>query len=501
MSTKRNESNVHAFFRRAFEVGKVEIIVIFLLLIALVVLLAVSCNNKNNKPGEIPSPSPTVRPTDESTPNPTVDPDTTEPATATPTPSPTPKIYGACSSVTKDVNSIPEAKDNWEIDYLMLVNWDNRLKYSGNPENLVRLQDALDTSLYHLQNPITVSASDRNYVIETEDDNYLRGNAVAVEALDKMCRAVMDQGCTYVKISETGSYRNYATQEGFWQNRLKQDPHYGDDPYRTLPKTVPGNASEHRTGLGFDVWLGVGGDDDESYKWLTANCYQYGFILRYPSNKTKITGIQYERWHYRYVGVEAATEIHDLGMCLEEYIAYKNGEPIPDGTHTPTPTPTPTPDPTLTPTPDPTEDLTPTPTGAPTPDTTPTPTPESAPGPNNTPTPTPKGSTDPNNTPTPTPKGNTDPNNTPTPTPKGNTDPSDTPTPTPKSEPSDTPTPTPKGDPTSGNTPTPTPKSEPGSAPTPTPDGDPTPTPEPPKDPTPTPDPNNDWGGNGAGTN
>ena len=494
MSTKRNESKVHAFVRRAFEVGKVEIIIIFLLIIALVVLLAVSCKNREQQPGEIPSP--TVRPTDGSSPSPSADPDTTGPA-ATPTPSPTPKVFGACSSVTKDVNSVPEAKDNWEIDYLMLVNWDNRLKYSGNPENLVRLQDVLDTSLYHLQNPVTVSASERDFVIETEDDKYLRGNAVAVEALDKMCRAVMDQGCTYVKISQTGSYRNYATQDGFWQNRIKQDPHYGDDPYTTLPKTVPGNASEHRTGLGFDVWLGVGGDDDTSYKWLTANCYQFGFILRYPSDKTKITGIQYERWHYRYVGVEAATEMHDLGMCLEEYIAYKNGEPIPDGTHKPTPTPTlePTPEPTEEPTPVPDNEPTPTPDGTPTPtsDVTPTPVSDVTPTPAGNGTPTPAG----NGTPTPTPQTTPDPNSdvTPTPTPKTTPTPSVTPEPT--KEPTKDPNKDPNNTPTPEPTVTPTPIPGPGNTPTPTPEPTPTPVPGP----TPTPDPTDGWGGTGQGGN
>ena len=51
-----------------------------------------------------------------------------------------------------------------------------------------------------------------------------------------------------------------------------------------------------------------------------ANCYKYGFILRYPSDKSDITGISYEPWHYRYVGKDVAQEIHDKGICLEEYL-------------------------------------------------------------------------------------------------------------------------------------------------------------------------------------
>ena len=55
-------------------------------------------------------------------------------------------------------------------------------------------------------------------------------------------------------------------------------------------------------------------------KWLLAHCWEYGFILRYPNDKSKITGIMYEPWHYRYVGKETAMEIYRKGICLEEYL-------------------------------------------------------------------------------------------------------------------------------------------------------------------------------------
>lgn len=59
---------------------------------------------------------------------------------------------------------------------------------------------------------------------------------------------------------------------------------------------------------------------DEVYRWLAENAYKYGFIQRYPENKTDITGTIYEPWHYRYVGKDAAYEIYAKGLCLEEYI-------------------------------------------------------------------------------------------------------------------------------------------------------------------------------------
>lgn len=56
-------------------------------------------------------------------------------------------------------------------------------------------------------------------------------------------------------------------------------------------------------------------------KWLMEHSWEYGFILRYPSGTSDLTGIIYEPWHYRYVGREAAQAIHDQGVCLEEYLA------------------------------------------------------------------------------------------------------------------------------------------------------------------------------------
>lgn len=89
---------------------------------------------------------------------------------------------------------------------------------------------------------------------------------------------------------------------------------------------MPGT-SEHETGLAADiVAVGYGGSLDGSLeqttesKWLYENAADYGFILRYPKDKTDITGTGFEPWHYRYVGVEDAQKIMDAGVCLEEYL-------------------------------------------------------------------------------------------------------------------------------------------------------------------------------------
>ena len=79
--------------------------------------------------------------------------------------------------------------------------------------------------------------------------------------------------------------------------------------------------SEHQTGLAVDINAdGVNSFGQQVYAWLADNAWKYGFILRYPEDKTEITKADYEPWHYRYVGKEAAKEIYESGLCLEEYI-------------------------------------------------------------------------------------------------------------------------------------------------------------------------------------
>ena len=82
---------------------------------------------------------------------------------------------------------------------------------------------------------------------------------------------------------------------------------------------LPGT-SEHQLGIAVDINADKSKCSNEDvYGWLAENAYKYGFVLRYPPGKQKITGTSYEPWHYRYVGEVAAKEIYERGICLEEY--------------------------------------------------------------------------------------------------------------------------------------------------------------------------------------
>lgn len=127
------------------------------------------------------------------------------------------------------------------------------------------------------------------------------------------------------------SYRSKEKQQTLFDNKvakLKKQGLSDKEAQAEAAKVVavPGT-SEHQTGLALDIVDFNNQNLDETQEntpvqqWLTKNSWQYGFIIRYPSVKTEITGITDEPWHYRYVGKDAAKVIHDQGLCLEEYLS------------------------------------------------------------------------------------------------------------------------------------------------------------------------------------
>lgn len=120
-------------------------------------------------------------------------------------------------------------------------------------------------------------------------------------------------------------YRTWETQQGLLDEKIEayKNEGYSDEEAEEKAKqwvALPGT-SEHQLGLAVDINADTSQSTrDEVYAWLAENGYKFGFINRYPEDKTQITGTIYEPWHYRYVGKEAAQEIYSQGICLEEYI-------------------------------------------------------------------------------------------------------------------------------------------------------------------------------------
>ncbi len=155
------------------------------------------------------------------------------------------------------------------------------------------------------------------------------------EYAEKALEAFLEEGRVYGidDVLVSNGYRSYAIQATLFSNYCAEEraahPDYTEEQIIALVLTYstrPGT-SEHQSGLCCDMHNRPSTDlsfaGTEAALWLEANCYRFGFILRYPEDKQDITGIMFEPWHFRYVGRVAATEMHDLGMCLEEYCAYK----------------------------------------------------------------------------------------------------------------------------------------------------------------------------------
>ena len=112
------------------------------------------------------------------------------------------------------------------------------------------------------------------------------------------------------------TYRSYAKQKSIYNRYLNQDPKEVVDTYSARP-----GHSEHQTGLALDIRSTTLSDrlTDSDYSWVLDNSYKYGFIVRYPKDNSTITGYQEEPWHLRYIGVEHATKVHELGITYDEY--------------------------------------------------------------------------------------------------------------------------------------------------------------------------------------
>ncbi len=110
-------------------------------------------------------------------------------------------------------------------------------------------------------------------------------------------------------------YRSYSLQQSLYSRYCNRDGQAAADRYSARP-----GHSEHQTGYAIDLnSIAYSFADTAEGKWVAANCYKYGFILRYPQNKESQTGYRYEPWHIRYVGTALAKEIYDSGLCLEEF--------------------------------------------------------------------------------------------------------------------------------------------------------------------------------------
>lgn len=250
--------------------------------------------------------------------------------------------------MTDYMDAIDPTGDLWDDAYLMLVNADHPIE-----RNQESQYDALKNR------PKFSSSSDYRFTWKPN----IQLNETAMKALAAMFNEAAADGITDLDV--TSAYRDYDYQKGLFDKNCNKTYHWvcdedgcnvdwigksnncpicGSRTSDTIPITreeqeenvatyscAPGT-SDHQTGLAvdiiqkslpsrFDSLLQEFGETDAG-KWLAANCYRFGFILRFPPDKEAETGIIYEPWHFRYVGRTHATAMHDMNLCLEEYVEY-----------------------------------------------------------------------------------------------------------------------------------------------------------------------------------
>lgn len=195
--------------------------------------------------------------------------------------------------------------------YLLLVNADHPLTADDAPTDLVA---------------VTNSRSDRT--------EYMR--EVPEKALQALFLEAAAEGMTYVnpatgqKLSVMSGYRSYERQKSLFATYVSKEMNQrglsrAQAEAYVLTYSCREGTSEHQTGLCVDMHNLSSADqsfqNQEAAKWLAENAWKFGFILRFPEDKTDVTGISFEPWHFRFVGRYHAYQIYQNGLCLEEYVA------------------------------------------------------------------------------------------------------------------------------------------------------------------------------------
>ena len=210
-------------------------------------------------------------------------------------------------------------KDKSLTDVIAIVNTHaNNNWYTHDLDTDVSLNERLIVNkFYHLDENYAPDDIVNFPIKYAYDNNRIR--KICLDAFVDMWNAAMDDG---IKFIVNSSYRDFNKQKQVYEDYKNW---YGET--KADQQAARPGYSEHQTGLAIDIFstdnqLSGTFKDSEGYKWLKNNAYKYGFIERYPEGKEYLTGYEFESWHWRYVGKEAAAVIQKEGITYDEYYAY-----------------------------------------------------------------------------------------------------------------------------------------------------------------------------------
>ena len=241
-----------------------------------------------------------------------------------------------------NVKYIPETATVKDYEYtkigdIFMINENNKIVGKKAGKDKITIKHTISK----IEATATITVKEEENKIETKDGiTYVNGilivnktyslpkdydpgkiNDDALNAFNEMKEAAAKDN---IKLWIQSGYRSYKTQEGLYNNYVKEDGKDKADTYSARP-----GHSEHQSGYAMDLnIIGSAFEGTPEAIWIDKNCYKYGFIIRYPKGKENITGYKYEPWHIRYLGKENAKKVYESGKTLEEYLGidskYKN---------------------------------------------------------------------------------------------------------------------------------------------------------------------------------
>ena len=219
----------------------------------------------------------------------------------------------------KELNNI-----NKKVKYFKMDNLDRYINYKNKNTDKEIKQIIKDVNMDLDKEPYEHNYLTEDYVpenLENINSSYALSNMKMVsEAKNAFENLSKDATKQNLKVIAMSTYRSYEYQVDLYNRYVKTDGKEAADTYSGRP----GN-SEHQTGLAVDVYnvkeSYTNFEKTKEYTWMQDNAYKYGFILRFPKDKENETGYEFESWHYRYVGLEAAKYIKEHNISFEEYCA------------------------------------------------------------------------------------------------------------------------------------------------------------------------------------
>ena len=211
---------------------------------------------------------------------------------------------------------------NTELDIIQIIknvnmHLDKEVYEDTEPAKYLNTTNILVNKHYYLEEnyePENLEAIDKKYA--------LSGMKMVKEAKEAFENMASDAKKEKLNIVAMSTYRSYDYQVDLYNRYVRQDGKEAADTYSGRP-----GHSEHQTGLAVDVYDNeidyTKFEKTNEFKWMNEHAQEYGFILRFPKDKENETGYMYESWHYRYVGIEAATYIKENNISFEEYYATK----------------------------------------------------------------------------------------------------------------------------------------------------------------------------------